>query len=139
MRVGLFTSPHLRFAKERIRINGKCLEDSLFVKYFDETWVRLQLDDKRAPIPGYFCFMTLLAFHVFLMEKVDAVVLEVGIGGLFDCTNVIKRPIACAIAAIGYDHVKILGPTIEEIALNKAGIIKVRVHAFVGCLLFACY
>ena len=68
--------------------------------------------------------MTLLSFHAFVEEKCDAVILEVGIGGQYDCTNVIEAPIVTGISSLGIDHVSILGNTIEEIAWHKAGIMK---------------
>ena len=76
-------------------------------------------------MPGYFRFLTLMAFHVFLENRVDATVLEVGIGGTYDCTNVVPRPIVTGITALGIDHVAVLGKTIEEIAWQKGGIFKV--------------
>jgi len=76
-------------------------------------------------MPGYFRFLTLMAFHVFLENRVDATVLEVGIGGTYDCTNVVPRPIVTGITSLGIDHVSVLGKTIEEIAWQKGGIFKV--------------
>jgi folylpolyglutamate synthase/dihydropteroate synthase len=76
-------------------------------------------------MPTYFQFLTLLAFHVFAKHDVDIAVIETGIGGLLDATNVLERPLAVIITSIGLEHVKTLGSTIESITLNKAGIIKV--------------
>ena len=73
----------------------------------------------------YFRYLTLLSFHIFLQEKVDAVVLEVGMGGTYDATNVVVEPVVCGITSLGLDHVAVLGDTIEKIAWHKAGIIKV--------------
>lgn len=70
--------------------------------------------------------LTLTAFHAFLSLKVDATILEVGIGGRFDSTNVVPRPVVTGITALGLDHVGVLGQTLEEIAWHKAGIYKVR-------------
>ncbi|OMH83052.1 Folylpolyglutamate synthase, mitochondrial [Zancudomyces culisetae] len=81
-------------------------------------------------MPSYFRFLTVMAFHVFLREKVDVAVLEVGIGGEYDCTNVITRPIVCGIASIGMDHENILGDSIQKIAWNKSGIMKTGVPVF---------
>lgn len=81
-------------------------------------------------MPAYFRFLTILAFHVFLQEKVDLAVLEVGIGGAYDCTNIIRRPWVCGISSLGIDHTQILGDTIEKIAWQKGGIFKPGVPAF---------
>ncbi|KAG6830844.1 hypothetical protein H0H92_014496 [Tricholoma furcatifolium] len=75
-------------------------------------------------MPGYFRFVTLLAFHVFLSLKVDATVLEVGVGGTYDSTNIVPKPIVTGITALGIDHVTVLGRTLEEIAWQKGGIFK---------------
>ena len=76
-------------------------------------------------MPQYFRFLTLMALHVFKKEQVDVAIMEVGIGGEYDCTNVIEKPVVCAISPLGYDHQPILGNTIEEISWHKAGITKV--------------
>lgn len=69
--------------------------------------------------------MTLLAFHIFLEKRVDATVLEVGVGGTYDSTNIVPQPVVTGITALGIDHVNVLGKTIEEIAWQKGGIFKV--------------
>merc|ERR1711962_1803708 len=130
LKTGFFSSPHLVSATERIRIDGKPLSQDDFAKHFWEVYdkvVRYQ-DDK----PAYFKFLTILAFNVFIKEKVDVAVIEVGIGGLYDSTNVIDRPIAVGITLLDYDHVKVLGHTIEEIAWHKAGIMKPGTVAMVN-------
>jgi folylpolyglutamate synthase len=76
-------------------------------------------------MPGYFRFITLLAFHVFLKNRVDATILEVGVGGTYDSTNIVPRPIVTGITALGIDHVSVLGGTLEQIAWQKSGIFKV--------------
>jgi folylpolyglutamate synthase/dihydropteroate synthase len=76
-------------------------------------------------MPGYFRFLTLLAFHTFLALKVNAAVLEVGVGGTHDSTNIVPKPIVTGITALGIDHVTVLGPTLKDIAWQKAGIFKV--------------
>lgn len=78
-----------------------------------------------SPMPGYFRFLTLVAFHAFLALKVNATVLEVGVGGTYDSTNVVPKPIVTGITALGIDHVSVLGPTLKDIAWQKAGIFKV--------------
>ncbi|KFU84293.1 hypothetical protein M959_12039, partial [Chaetura pelagica] len=82
-------------------------------------------DLARASMPAYFRFLTIMAFHVFLQEKVDLAVVEVGIGGAYDCTNIIRAPVVCGISALGIDHTSILGDTMEKIAWQKGGIFKV--------------
>ena len=136
-RVGLFTSPHLTTVRERITIDSRPISEVSFATYFFEVWDALRLS-KDTPIteevwttrPNYFRFLTLLSFHVFLAERVDAAVYEVGIGGAFDSTNIIESPAATGITALGIDHVETLGPTIEQIAWHKAGIFKRGVPAF---------
>ena len=76
-------------------------------------------------MPGYFRFITLLAYHVFRELKVDATVLEVGVGGRYDSTNIVPKPIVTGITALGIDHVSVLGKTLKDIAWQKAGIFKV--------------
>lgn len=76
-------------------------------------------------MPGYFRFLTLMAFHVFTELKVDATVLEVGVGGTFDSTNIVPKPVVTGITALGIDHVQVLGKTLPEIAWQKSGIFKV--------------
>lgn len=74
--------------------------------------------------PTYFRYLNLLAFHAFVEEQVDVAILEVGIGGQYDSTNIVEKPIVCGITALGLDHVNVLGNTIDKIAWHKAGIIK---------------
>ncbi|KAJ8654726.1 hypothetical protein O0I10_009617 [Lichtheimia ornata] len=149
IRTGLFTSPHLVAMRERVRINGEPLSEDKFAKYAQDVWERLEntkpealalneSEDARDLLratrehpdkPTYFRFLTLLAFHAFLQENVDVVVLEVGVGGEYDSTNVIEKPVVCGITALGLDHVSVLGDTIDKIAWHKAGIIKPHVPA----------
>lgn len=77
-------------------------------------------------MPGYFRFITLMAYHVFLQFKVDATILEVGVGGTYDSTNIVPKPIVTGITALGIDHVNVLGRTLGEIAWQKGGIFKVK-------------
>ncbi|XP_014016003.1 folylpolyglutamate synthase, mitochondrial isoform X1 [Salmo salar] len=131
-RTGFYSSPHLVQVRERIRINGQPISKELFTKYFWEVFA--QLDDTKdshgVSMPAYFSFLTILAFHVFLQERVDLAVIEVGIGGAYDCTNIIRKPWVCGISSLGIDHTSILGDTIEEIAWQKAGIFKPGVPVF---------
>jgi folylpolyglutamate synthase len=78
------------------------------------------------PMPGYFRFITLMAFHVFWECKVDATILEVGVGGTYDSTNIVPKPVVTGITALGIDHVHVLGKTITDIAWQKGGIFKVN-------------
>ncbi|KAF8517828.1 tetrahydrofolylpolyglutamate synthase [Gautieria morchelliformis] len=134
-KIGLYTSPHIVAVRERIRINGSPISEEQFAKYFFEVWDMLEKNDKRSlpatpSKPMYFRFVTLVAFHTFLSLKVDATILEVGVGGLYDSTNVVPRPVATGVSALGLDHVNVLGKTIKEIAFNKGGIFKKGVPAF---------
>ncbi|CAI7578581.1 Folylpolyglutamate synthase [Penicillium manginii] len=137
-KIGLYTSPHLRFARERIQINNAPLSEEQFARYFFEVWDRLEDsakiagEDPTSPgtKPQYFRYLTLMAFHTYLSEGVNASVIECGIGGQYDCTNVIEKPKATAITSLGIDHTAMLGTTIEQIAWHKGGIIKSGVRGF---------
>ncbi|KAI1900650.1 hypothetical protein AGOR_G00052100 [Albula goreensis] len=131
-RTGFYSSPHLVQVRERIRIDGHPISKELFTKYFWQVYEQLEATKEAhaGSMPSYFLFLTILAFHVFLQEKVDVAVIEVGIGGAYDCTNVIRKPWVCGISSLGIDHTNILGDTIEKIAWQKAGIFKPGVPAF---------
>ncbi|ORX91571.1 FolC bifunctional protein [Basidiobolus meristosporus CBS 931.73] len=135
IKTGLFTSPHLIEVRERIRINGSPIDKDSFTRYFYECWERLEetrdkaLDDQPSR-PSYFRFLNLMAYHIFMQEKVDVAILEVGVGGEYDSTNIVRKPVVCGISALGIDHQAVLGNTIEEIAWHKAGIIKQNVPVF---------
>lgn len=138
-KIGLYTSPHLKSVRERIRINGTPISEELFAQYFFEVWDKLestQSDLNNFPHmipnskPGYFKYLTLLSFHIFLQEGCDCCVYEVGVGGEYDSTNIIQRPLACGVTQLGIDHTFILGDTIQEIAWNKGGIFKRQSPAF---------
>uniref|UniRef100_A0A3B3QEZ6 Folylpolyglutamate synthase n=1 Tax=Paramormyrops kingsleyae TaxID=1676925 RepID=A0A3B3QEZ6_9TELE len=131
-RTGFYSSPHLVQVRERIRINGQPISKELFTKYFWQVYGRLDetKDAHGGSMPAYFRFLTILAFHVFLQEKVDLAVIEVGIGGAYDCTNIIRKPWVCGVSSLGIDHTSILGDTIEKIAWQKGGIFKPGVPAF---------
>ncbi|KAK0561976.1 Folylpolyglutamate synthetase [Tilletia horrida] len=133
-KIGLYTSPHMVAVRERIRINGRPLEEGVFAKHFWEVWDRLGENTARkhefTPLrPIYFRFLTLVAFHTFLSLNVDTTILEVGIGGMYDSTNIVPQPVVCGITALGLDHTAMLGNTIELIAAQKAGIYKRDVDA----------
>ncbi|KAJ1324405.1 folylpolyglutamate synthase [Microdochium nivale] len=143
-RIGLFTSPHLVAVRERIRIDGSPISEDLFARYFFEVWDRLgaaevrdgaHIIDRRlgipmAPRPIYSRYLTLMSYHVFLSEGINVAVYETGIGGEFDATNIVERPVASGISTLGIDHVFALGDTVEKIAWHKAGIMKPGSPAF---------
>lgn len=127
-KVGLFTSPHLNSFRERIRINGEQISREGVVSYLDaliDTFKKKNLEF------SFFEITTMLAFQYFLDQEVDIAVVEVGIGGRYDVTNVI-HPILSIITSISKDHERYLGEGIDEIAYQKAGIIKKGVPVLVG-------
>ncbi|KAM6975893.1 folylpolyglutamate synthase, mitochondrial-like [Tautogolabrus adspersus] len=131
-RTGFLSSPHLVDIRERIRINGQPVDKELFYKHFSQVYRRLD-DTKDAfdgLMPSHFSVFTLVAFRVFLEEKVDLAIIEVGIGGHYDSTNVIRRPWVCGVSSLGVDHIQMLGDTVEKIAWHKGGIFKPGVPAF---------
>ncbi|KAG8876239.1 Folylpolyglutamate synthetase [Serendipita sp. 405] len=134
-KIGLFTSPHLVSVRERIRINGVPISEEDFVRFFFEVWDRLEQNDQREysstpPKPMYFKFLNLMAYHAFLTLKVDTTILEVGVGGEYDSTNIVPKPIVTGVTSLGLDHVIILGATLDKIAWQKGGIYKEDVPAY---------
>ncbi|CAN1251014.1 Folylpolyglutamate synthase [Linum perenne] len=130
-KTGLFTSPHLIDVRERFRLDGADISEEKFLAYFWWCFNRFkERTTEDLPMPPLFRFLTLLAFKIFAAEQVDVAILEVGLGGRFDATNVIQKPVVCGIASLGYDHMEILGNTLGEIAGEKAGILKYGVPAF---------
>lgn len=136
-KTGFFISPHLIAVRERIRINSKPISEDLFAKYFFEVWDRLEPsaavaeeNTLMAPRPIYARYLTLMSWHVFLQEGVEVAVYETGIGGEFDATNVVEKPVVSGISTLGIDHVFALGNTIDKIAWHKAGIMKTGSPAF---------
>ncbi|XP_072385699.1 folylpolyglutamate synthase, mitochondrial-like isoform X1 [Diabrotica undecimpunctata] len=128
---GFFSSPHLLDVRERIRINGKPISKTIFKNYFWKLYNLLNKQkDSPEDMPLYFRFMTILAFHIFLDHKVDVAILEVGIGGEYDCTNVVRKTSVVGITPLDFDHMALLGNTLESIAWNKAGIMKAGCSAF---------
>lgn len=119
--VGLFTSPHLRFYNERIKINGQDISDEDLCAAAEVVKPAVNQMDT---IPSEFERFTAMAFWYFCQRKCDIVVLEVGLGGQLDCTNVIHAPEVAVITNIGLEHTEYLGNTLEEIAVTKSGIIK---------------
>ena len=125
-KVGLYTSPHLVDFRERIRVNGQCISKERVVKF---------VKDERKffePLhPSFFELTTALAFKYFDEQKVDIAIIEVGLGGRLDCTNIIS-PILSIITNISFDHTQFLGDTLAKIAAEKAGIIKKSVPVIIG-------
>ncbi|WP_107039628.1 bifunctional folylpolyglutamate synthase/dihydrofolate synthase [Brumimicrobium mesophilum] len=124
--VGLFTSPHIKDFRERIRVNGQMISESKVVDYIN----RIQNTDFDFS-PSFFEMTWVMALAYFYEQECDIVVVETGLGGRLDATNVIK-PELSVITNIGLDHVAILGDTREKIAFEKAGIIKERVPVIIG-------
>ncbi len=124
LRTGLFTSPHLATMRERILVDGQMLSPERFADAYDELVPYLDLVDSRQPARlSFFEVLTAMAVSVFADAPVDVAVLEVGVGGTWDCTNVADGAVA-VITPISIDHVRYLGSTIPAIAADKAGIIK---------------
>lgn len=124
-KVGKFISPHLVRYNERISINGIEITDEEIAKIIEELQPKIEQYNKTNNIPvTFFELETIMALLYFYREKVDFVILETGLGGLYDCTNIISKPLVSIISSIGYDHMHILGNTLEEIAYQKAGIVK---------------
>jgi dihydrofolate synthase / folylpolyglutamate synthase len=124
LRTGRFTSPHLVSIRERIVIDGAPISPERFVAAYDEVIPYVALVDERHPVAmSFFEVLTGMAFAVFADAPVDVVVLEVGVGGRLDCTNVADGVVA-VITPISIDHTRLLGSTVEQIAAEKAGIIK---------------
>lgn len=127
-RVGLYTSPHVVKFNERIRINGLEIEDDYIINFIES------LDDYiKQKKPTFFEITTALAFKYFSDKKIDIAVIETGLGGRLDATNVIN-PIATVITTISLEHTNILGNTIRDIAKEKGGIIKENTNCFIGIL-----
>ncbi len=128
--VGMFTSPHLVKITERFQIDGKQISDGVFVEVFIEMLRRtVEYNSDKGNtdsfyFPTYFESLFFMAMLLYDVYPVDYLVLETGLGGRLDATNAVKKPLVSVITEIGYDHMQYLGETIEEIAFEKAGIIK---------------
>ncbi len=124
-RVGTFTSPHLIETRERFSINGEMVSENTFSKSYESVRALSEnMMDKGFCHPSYFEFLFYMAMDMFRKEDVDYVILETGLGGRLDTTNVIRKPLVSVITSISLDHTEYLGDTIEKIATEKAGIIK---------------
>lgn len=125
-KVGLYTSPHLVDFRERIRINGKDISQDFVVNFIEKHHPFLETNQL-----SFFEMTVGMAFQYFAEQKVDVAVIEVGLGGKLDSTNII-HPLVSVITNIGWDHMNILGNSLKEIAQEKAGIIKQQVPVVIG-------
>lgn len=125
-KTGLYTSPHLKDFRERIRINGQMISEQTVVDF-----VAKHKPDFERIKPSFFEMTVALAFDAFVKEQVDIAIIEVGLGGRLDSTNVIS-PLLSIITNIGWDHMNILGDTLPKIAAEKAGVIKPKTPIIIG-------
>ena len=125
-KVGLYTSPHLKDFRERIKINGKIISEKYVLDFVEK-----YKNDFEKIKPSFFEWTVGLAFEYFVKEKVDIAIIETGLGGRLDSTNVIT-PLLSIITNISYDHQNLLGDTLEKIAIEKAGIIKKKGVIIIG-------
>lgn len=125
-KTGLYTSPHLRDFRERIRVNGEMIPQETVIDFVEH-----QKENIEQVSPSFFEVTVAMAFDHFAKEQVDIAIIEVGLGGRLDSTNIII-PVLSVITNIGYDHMNILGNTLKEIASEKAGIIKPRIPVIIG-------
>lgn len=125
-KVGLYTSPHLVDFRERIRVNGTPVSEQFVIDFVEQHRSFFE------PLhPSFFELTTAMAFHYFATQQVDVAVIEVGLGGRLDCTNIIS-PDLCVITNISFDHTGLLGDTLGKIATEKAGIIKPHTPVIIG-------
>ncbi len=127
-KTGLYTSPHLKDFRERIKVNGKMIAKKEVVNWVSEFQVR---NEKWKLQPSFFELTVAMAFDYFSTQKVDIAIIEVGLGGRLDSTNIIT-PEVSVITNIGLDHTNLLGNTLAEIAVEKAGVIKGNVPVVIG-------
>ncbi|XP_065209631.1 folylpolyglutamate synthase, mitochondrial-like [Planococcus citri] len=126
-KTGFFSSPHLVSVRERFKINGQSISQRKFTTYFWEVYQKLSTNESQQSepdMPPYFMFLTVMAFKIFIEEKVQVAIIEVGIGGEYDCTNILGNTAVVGVSSLGYDHIALLGKSIEEISWQKAGIMK---------------
>lgn len=126
IKVGLFTSPHLKDFRERIRINGKPVSQKFVVDFINNNKNFFEKNEL-----SFFEMTAGMAFHYFASQQVDIAVVEVGLGGRLDSTNIIM-PEVSVITNIGFDHMQFLGDTLKKIAIEKAGIIKPNIPVVIG-------
>ncbi len=128
-RTGLYTSPHLVDFRERIRINGEMISQLEVLAFLEHIWP--SVEEMKA---SFFEVTTAMVFDHFARHNVEVAIIETGLGGRLDATNVLEKPLATVITSIGHDHHAQLGPTLEDIAREKAGIFKSGVPAIVNSL-----
>ena len=122
--VGMFTSPHLVDINERFEIDGKMISDEVFLDAFCRVYKVVEEHKDEVAHPSYFEFLFLMSMLIFSDSKTDISVLEVGLGGRLDATNIIEDPLVSIITSISLEHTQYLGNTVQQIATEKAGIIK---------------
>ena len=130
IKTGLFTSPHLVSVTERFKFGDEYITEEEFVAVFEKVKHTCELfddEEKNLMHPSFFEFLFLMFMEWMQMKKADAIVLETGLGGMLDATNIFPDPKVCVIASVGIDHIEQLGNTLESIASQKAGIIKENV------------
>lgn len=127
-KTGLFTSPYIERFNERIKVDGEMIEDEILASI--TTHIRKTIENHNTPV-SEFALDTAIAFEYFKLKKCDIVVLETGLGGRLDATNVIDNPLVSVIMSIGPDHMQYLGNSLVEIATEKCGIIKQNGHTVV--------
>ncbi len=129
-KTGMFTSPHLVFMEERFVVEGKPCDRNLFVKAAEQVAKAAEdMLQKGLPYPTFFEYIFAMGMIIFAEQQVEYAVLETGLGGRLDATNVVKQPVLTVITSISLEHTEILGHTISEIASEKAGILKKHVPA----------
>jgi dihydrofolate synthase/folylpolyglutamate synthase len=125
-KVGLYTSPHLKDFRERIKVNGELISESFVIDFTKKIQPLIEEIE-----PSFFEITVAMAFEYFAEQKVEVAVIETGLGGRLDSTNIIN-PILAVITNIGWDHMNLLGDSLEKIAWEKAGIIKNGVPVIIG-------
>ncbi|OAA29764.1 folylpolyglutamate synthase [Kosmotoga arenicorallina S304] len=134
LKVGLNISPHIISFRERLQINRQLVPEHKVAELLEDIVPHLHEMDKKGEefSPSFFEVVTAMAFHYFRQENVDVAVIEVGLGGRYDASNILKKPLVSVITTVGLDHRKILGNTEKEISREKAGIIKPGVPVVSG-------
>ena len=125
-KTGLYTSPHLKDFRERIKVNGEMISEDVVVDFTEKIKPLIEKIE-----PSFFEITVAMAFDHFAQQEIDIAVIEVGLGGRFDSTNIIT-PELSVITNIGWDHMNILGDSLEKIAFEKAGIIKKNIPVVIG-------
>ena len=125
-KTGLYTSPHLKDFRERIKVNGLMIEEEFVIGFTEKIKPLIEKTE-----PSFFEITVAMAFHYFAAKKTDVAIIETGLGGRLDSTNIIN-PELCVITNIGWDHMNLLGDSLEKIAAEKAGIIKPGVPVVIG-------